>query len=113
VPAPLRGEVWLVNLAPTRGREQAGTRPAVVVSDDILNAGPAEIVIVLPVTTTCRDIPLHVKVLPAKGGLRAVSFIMCDQIRTISKDRLTKRLGAVGGQTLAQIEDRLRVLLDL
>jgi mRNA interferase MazF len=84
-----------------------------VVSDDILNAGPAEIVIVLPVTTTCRDIPLHVKVVPPKGGLREISFVMCDQIRTISKDRLTKRLGAVGEQTLAQIEDRLRILLDL
>lgn len=113
MPAPIRGEIWLVNLNPTRGREQAGTRPALVVSDNILNAGPAEIVIVLPVTTARRDIPLHVKVVPPQGGLREVSFVMCDQIRTISKDRLTKRLGAVGEPTLAQVEDRLRILLDL
>ena len=47
----LRGEIWMIDFDPTRGHEQAGRRPALVVSDDVFNAGPAGLVMVLPVTT--------------------------------------------------------------
>src|SRR5438128_11466126 len=50
--APIRGEVWLIDLNPVRGHEQAGRRPALVVSDDLFNQGPAGLVIVLPITST-------------------------------------------------------------
>ena len=49
--APQRGEIWMVDLDPTRGHEQAGMRPALVVSTDIFNASPAEMVTVLPTTS--------------------------------------------------------------
>jgi mRNA-degrading endonuclease toxin of MazEF toxin-antitoxin module len=65
---PHRGEIWLADLRPTRSQEQAGRRPVLVLSVDFFNAGPANLVVVLPLTSTQRDIPLHVKV--SKGGWR-------------------------------------------
>ena len=65
---PGRGEVWLVDVNPVRGHEQSGRRPALVVSDDLFNRGPAGLVIVMPITSTVRTIPSHVRVSPPEGG---------------------------------------------
>jgi mRNA interferase MazF len=111
--APARGEVWLVDLSPIRGHEQAGRRPALVVSDDLFNRGPAGLAIVLPMTSTVRSIPSHVAVSPPEGGLKTKSAVLCDAIRSISTDRLIQRWGAVAPVTLATVEDRLRILLRL
>ncbi len=46
---PLRGEIWLADLNPTRGHEQSGRRPVIVLSEDLFNNGPADLVIVLPI----------------------------------------------------------------
>ncbi|MBI2918580.1 MAG: type II toxin-antitoxin system PemK/MazF family toxin [Chloroflexi bacterium] len=110
---PSRGEVWLVDLSPTRGHEQAGVRPALVVSADLFNHGPAGLIVVVPLTTRAREIPLHVAVTPPEGGPREPSFVKCEDIRSVSRGRLTQRWGAVGERTLAEVEDRLRVLLEL
>jgi mRNA interferase MazF len=113
MPDPLRGEVWNVNLDPTKGREQRGTRPALVVSHNSFNRGAAELVIVVPLTTTFRGIPLHVRVDPPEGGLKSPSFAKIEDVRSISKERLTKRFGMVSSSTLDQVADRLRIVLDL
>ena len=110
---PRRGEVWLADLNPTRGREQAGQRPVVIVSDDTFNRGPAEFVIVLPVTSTIRGIPSHVVVAPPEGGMRNRSAILCEAIRSISVDRLVKRWGRLRPATLEHVEDCVRILLRL
>jgi mRNA interferase MazF len=75
-----RGDVWAVNLDPTLGREQAGTRPALVFSVDKFNHGPADLLIVLPITSKKQSQPLHVEVTPPEGGLKLPSFIKCDDI---------------------------------
>lgn len=111
--APARGEVWYADLNPVRGHEQAGRRPTLVVSADIFNAGPAGLVVVLPLTTRDRGIPLHVSIEPPEGGLKARSFVKCEDIRSIDQRRLTERLGAVSGATMSEIEHRLRALLEL
>ena len=110
---PSRGDVWVVNLNPTRGHEQAGVRPAVVVSVDIFNRGPAELVVLLPMTTTARGIPLHVAVDPPEGGVRQRSFIKCEDIRSVAVERLVERWGTLAAGTMAAVEDRLRILLGL
>lgn len=110
---PRRAEVWQVDLEPVRGHEQGRPRPAVVVSADTFNAGPAELVVVCPMTTRARGIRFHVPVEPPEGGLRVRSFVLCDQIRTVSTDRLTSRLGMLQAISLEAIEERLRILLDL
>jgi mRNA interferase MazF len=110
---PARGEVWEVNLNPTIGREQAGRRPALVVSVNALNSGPRGLVVVLPVTGTARGLPSHVPVAPPEGGLTKPSVIMTEQVRAVSKDRLGRRLGSVAPATVAQVEQILRIVLGL
>ncbi|MBC7343343.1 MAG: type II toxin-antitoxin system PemK/MazF family toxin [Clostridia bacterium] len=110
---PLRGEVWLVDLDPVGGSEQAGRRPGLVVSVDLFNRGPADLVVVIPLTTREKGIPWHVAVEPPEGGLKEKSFIKCEDLRSVAKERLLSRLGAVSAETLAAVEDRLRILLGI
>lgn len=108
-----RGEIWLADLNPTQGHEQAGRRPVAVVSEDRLNNGPAGLVIVLPITSTIRPIPSHIAVAPPEGGLRVRSAVVCEAIRSISTGRLVERWGHLSVRSLARIEDVLRILLRL
>ncbi len=111
--SPARGEVWLCQLDPTLGHEQAGRRPVAVMSADQFNRGPSELVVVVPLTTRDRGIPLHVGVRPPEGGVAHESFLMPEMIRSVSQQRLVHRLGSLGPGTLADLEDRIRVLLVL
>ena len=113
LPRPSRGEIWFLNLDPTRGREQAGSRPALVISVDAFNRGPADLVVVLPVTSVAKGIPFHVLVSPPEGGVRQPSFIKCEDGRSVSRSRLRERWGTVGAHTMAAVEDRLRILMEL
>ena len=108
---PLRGEIWAVDLNPVRGHEQAGRRPCLVISDDIYNQGPAAKHIVLPVTSRNKRIPYHLTVTPPEGGLRLASYVMCDDIRSVSRERFGERLGAVSSQTLSLMKENLEMLL--
>jgi len=108
-----RGDVWIADLDPTRGHEQAGRRPAVVVSVDLFNHGPAGLVIIVPLTSRDRRIPTRVEVNPPEGGLTRASFAKCEDIRSVSTERLCRRVGRVTTETLAEIEDRLCILLGL
>jgi len=113
VAAPSRGEIWRVDLEPVRGHEQGRARPALVVSNDILNHGAAELVTIVPVTSKGRPLRSYLRVDPPEGGLKQTSFIICDQVRTISKARLGHCYGAVSRSVLAAVEERLKFLLDL
>ena len=111
---PARGEIWPADLNPTRGHEQAGERPVLIVSTNTFNRGPAELIWVLPLTRTDRRMPLHVRVEPPEGGLTVRSFILCDAIRSIARERLgAQPWGVVSQETLQKVEDRLRILLEL
>lgn len=113
IPEPSRGEVWDLNFGPTTGHKQAGTRPALILSEDIFNMGPAEMVVVAPITRTQRKIRWHVSVAPPQGGLNSESFIQCENVRSVSKQRLKRRRGRVSPPVMQQVEDRLRILLGL
>ena len=108
-----RGEIWLAKHDPTIGREQAGIRPVLIVSSDYYNQGFAEIVYAIPITSKSKNIRSHVSVTPPEGGLTAPSFIMCEAMRSISKQRLIKHLGNVSLATMMDVEDNLKVLLEL
>jgi mRNA interferase MazF len=110
---PARGEVWLLDFGKTRGREQAGARPGLVASVDPFNQSGADLVIVLPITSRAKGVRSHVPVRPPEGGLTLPSFIKCEDVRSVSKQRLHKRLGTVQPLTLQAVEDRLRILLGL
>ena len=110
---PARGDVWLVDLNPIRGREQSGQRPAMVISVDLFNSGPADLIVVLPITSQAKGIPFHVQIDPSEGGVTKTSFIKCEDVRSISKQRLIRRFGSVSDNTIDAVEDRLRILFDL
>ncbi|MBI4520243.1 MAG: type II toxin-antitoxin system PemK/MazF family toxin [Gemmatimonadetes bacterium] len=112
-PRPSRGEIWLVDLDPTKGREQRGTRPALVVSTDKFNHGPAELVIVLPVTTVSKDIPSHVAIARTDSGLDHDSYVICEQVRCVSRERLSRQIGLAPLQAMQRVSVLLRVLLEL
>ncbi|HEX6749812.1 MAG TPA: type II toxin-antitoxin system PemK/MazF family toxin [Longimicrobium sp.] len=108
---PSRGEVWFADLRPVRGHEQDGVRPVLVVSDDAMNHGSSDLAVVLPLTTKIRAHSFRVPVVPPEGGLRSMSFALCDQIRTVAHARMERRLGSVSAQTLETISSILSFLL--
>lgn len=113
MPDPSRGEIWLVDLNPTRGHEQAGHRPGLVISVDLFNHGPAGLMVILPLTTRAKGIPFHVAISPPEGGVTQPSFIKCEDVRSVAKERLSRHLGSVSATSIAAVEDRLRILLNL
>lgn len=110
---PLRGEVWDLNFEPVAGQEQAGTRPALVLSEDIFNEGPAGLIVVAPITRARGKIRWHVPVSLPESGLEPESFIQCEDVRSVSKQRFERPRGRIAAGTMQQVEDRLRILLSL
>ena len=106
------GDIVWVSLAPTRGREQSGHRPAVIVAgSDYLDAATT-LAIVLPVTSVDRGWPNHVQ-LTGPTGLEVDSWAMTEQVRTISRDRITGFAGRIDSGCLAQLRLHLRDYLEL
>lgn len=110
---PRRGEVWLVDFGDPVGREQAGRRPAIVVSADPLNEGPAGVIIVVPLTTARRELPSHVEIEPGASGLDEISYAKCEDVKSISERRLVARLGLASADVAFEVGRALRYLLDL
>jgi mRNA interferase MazF len=86
-------------------------RSCLVPPDDIFSRGLAQLVVVLPVTTKNRNIPLRVAIIAPEGGLKMKSYVMPEMIRSISISRLTARLGKITANTMALIEANVQVLL--
>ena len=112
-PVPQRGEVWFADLDPSFGHEQGGTRPVLVISVDTFNQGLSGLVVVAPITTHRRPLPLHVPVDPPDGGLRYPSVVLCDAVRSIDRRRLTARWGSISAAVMTTVEDRMRRLQGL
>jgi len=110
---PQRGEIWWADFSPTRGHEQRGHRPALVVSDTRFNESAAGLVLLCPLTTTERPgVPWHIEV-GDDAGLPERSFVMCEQVRSASRQRLSDRAGTAPSAVMDEVEDRLRVLMAL
>lgn len=110
---PSRGEIWLVDLDPTVGHEQAASRPALVVSVDSFNHGKSDLVIMLPATTRERRIRSHIRVNPTPSGFRETSFIMCEMVRSVSRERCIRLLGTVDSRVMDEVGRVLSTLLAL
>lgn len=101
--APRRGEVYLVSLDPTTGREIQKTRPCLVVSPDELNLH-LDTFTVAPMTTGGRANPFRV---PCRFGGKEGRVVL-DQVRTVDRRRLVKRLGRLGPSTVSKVLAVLR-----
>ncbi|MGF1673199.1 MAG: type II toxin-antitoxin system PemK/MazF family toxin [Rivularia sp. (in: cyanobacteria)] len=109
----LRGEVWLIDLNPVRGHEQAGKRPCLVISVNLFNQGLSGLAIVLPITSKNKGIPFHVEINPPEAGLKIQSFIKCEDVRSISVTRFEKKWGSASETTLVKVEEILRILMGI
>lgn len=108
-----RGDILWADLDPTKGREQAGCRPVLVVSSDGYNITVPQILIVLPITTRDRGLPHHVRCDGDGSGLRRASFAMTEQPRTIDRERIAGSAGRAGAQTMSLIDRYLQDFLAL
>lgn len=110
-----RGDIWLVNWSPSRGSEQSGIRPAVVIQTDAANSNPHyPNTIVLTVSTKGKTVPFHVPVEPSEeNGLKEKSFVKCEQVLTISKDRLLRRIGRIEENLLKSVGASIRRVLEV
>jgi mRNA interferase MazF len=115
IPEILRGDVWLFDPEPTRGREIGKKlRPAIILSNNTFNNGPSDLLIIVPLTSKNKNIPCHILITPKDGGVKEQSFAMCEQIRSISKERLVTKWGLVRNPViLQQIGEWLGSLLSL
>ncbi len=112
---PRRGEVYFVDFNPTVGAEIQKRRPALVLQNDLANrASPLTIVAALSSRFDReRRYPTEVLVHVPEGGLSADSVVLLNQVRTVDKRRLGMRLGRLKAETMAQIDNALRVSFGL
>ncbi len=108
---PEQGDVFWADPDPTRGTEQAKPRPFVIVSVDQLNRARLDLSLAVPLTRTDFSNALHLAIPASEAGLKEESFAMPEQLRAISHQRLTRRLGNVRPKTLEELLRRCRVLL--
>lgn len=108
---PQQGEVYWADPEPTRGSEQAKARPFAIVSVDQLNRASLGLSLAVPLTRTDFGSPLHVAVPASEAGLKERGFAMPEQLRAISHERLSRRLGTLRPKTLDELLKRCRVLL--
>ena len=100
-----RGEIWLADLNPTQGSEQAGTRPVLIFQNNSISRFTSTF-LTIPLTTNLRraSLPTGVFVAQGEGGLSKDSVALCHQLRVLDKLRLVRRLGAVGDDAMTAIE---------
>lgn len=109
-----RGSLVLVDLEPTRGHEQRGIRPCLVVSDPAVNASQRfPLIAVVPITGTPAPGALYPPLAPGANGLTKPSYALVDQLRSIDKQRLRRGYGQVSESELAAVDAGLRLYLGL
>lgn len=109
-----RGDVWLVKLDPILDSEQRGTRPCVIVSNDVINRF-APIVIAIPMTsrTEKKRLPTHVLVAQAKSRLKLDAVALTEHVQSVSKQRLLRRIAKLPAEVMAEMNHALRLAQDL
>jgi mRNA interferase MazF len=110
ISSPKRGDIVRVRLDPVEGSEQAGERPALVISPDVINAhSPVILIAALTGQKTERVYPFEVLIEPPEGGLTQRSKVLLMQLRAVDKRRLRGRYGTVSEATMRRVEDALKV----
>jgi mRNA interferase MazF len=109
---PKRGEVYLVSFDPALGTEIQKTRPALILQNDIANRH-SPITIVAAITSQFDEplYPTEVLITPPEGGLTAPSVVLLNQIRSIDRRRLVRRLGTVAPSTMERVNRAIQLSL--
>lgn len=110
---PVRGEIWMVALGASRPGEPGKTRPATVVSvDDLVTGSDADLVVIIPLSSSANPSPLRPVITPDQG-VEETSVAVCVAVRAVSRRRLVDRIGQTDRETLEEIERSLALILGL
>ena len=112
---PKRGEIYLVNFDPAIGAEIKKTRPALILQNDIANRYSSVTIVAAITSFSDKDGKMYsteVFIGDSEGGLDNDSVALLNQIRTIDKRRLVKKLGVLKDKTMAQIDKAVQISLD-
>ncbi len=111
---PIRGEIYLVNFDPTIGSEISKTRPALIIQNNIANRS-SPIIIIAAITSKFDDrlYPTEVLIEAPEGELKTNSVILLNQIRSIDKQRLIKRIGTISSEKLNEVDRAIQISLGL
>jgi mRNA interferase MazF len=112
-----RGDIYFVDLSPTKGREQAGQRPVLVVSSDAINRQPLVVTIVVgtDAKNVPRDYPVNVRAGARETGLPLDTVFLCFQIRSLDPARFvsTSPAGKMPASRMKDVENAMRLVLEL
>ena len=107
---PRRGDIWLVDFNPSQGSEQKGIRPALIIQNDVGNE-VSPVTIVAAISSVIKTYPINVEIKPSESGLEKESVVKLNQIRTVDKKRLIRKLGGLGSPKMKAIN--LAIMLSL
>jgi mRNA interferase MazF len=112
-----RGDIYIANINPRSGSEQSGIRPVLIISHNGFNTTANwNSIIILPIstsTTQARRTPTIVNILKNEAGLEKDSSILCHQITTLDKSKLTKKVGSLPKEKMKEVETAIKYSLDM
>src|ERR1051325_317807 len=101
-----RGQLFWIDWIPGRGSEQTGRRPGLIVQADPINRSTRYTnTVVVALSTVFHPVPTHIQIEPSdENGLNHTSYVLCEQIQTISRDRLQSRIGTIDSESLGKVD---------
>lgn len=109
-----RGYIFYADLSPVVGSEQGGIRPVLIIQNNIGNRySPTVIAAAITSQIDKAKLPTHVEISPAVSKLEKNSVILLEQIRTIDKQRLQKKVAELNGDVMVEINEALKISLGL
>jgi mRNA interferase MazF len=111
---PRRGDIYLVHFDPTVGHEIQKTRPAVIIQNDVSNQySPITIVAAISSQFSDPPFPREVVIGPQESGLLRPSAVIVNQLRSVDRQRLAKKLGQISGQGMRRVDEAIKISLGL
>lgn len=109
-----RGDIFFADLSPVVGSEQGGTRPVLILQNDIGNQySPTTIVAAITSQISKAKLPTHVEMTSGEGGLERDSVILLEQIRTIDKSRLMEKVASLNEEMMSRVNQAVEISLGL
>ena len=110
---PKRSEIWLVSLEPVKGSEIDKARPALIMSNNKNNEFSSTVTLIPLTTSVTRIYPFETMVSKGGSGLSNDSKVKCNQIRTVDRIRLLKKIGKISEEEINRVENALLIHLDI
>ncbi|MDO5123389.1 MAG: type II toxin-antitoxin system PemK/MazF family toxin [Eubacteriales bacterium] len=109
-----RGDIYYADLSPVVGSEQGGVRPVLIVQNNMGNKySPTVIAAAITSQQSKANIPTHITIESAVGGLTKNSVVLLEQVRTIDKQRLKEKMGTINSNTMSRIDEAISISMGL